>query len=437
MNISIATLFADFYKPFLNISLVRRAIENGNVSIDLKNLFDFVEPKKRIDSPTFGPGAGMLIRPDVIQKVVEAQEAKYGPAFKIFFSPQGKKLDQALLRKISQLTKVKEHVLLLPARYEGMDARVEECYSDCTISIGDFVLMGGDLPAMMFLEGFLRLIPGVVSKEESVMQESFSGPFIDYPEYTDPVKWCGYEVPEIIRSGNHEKIRIWRRNEAIKKSIFHHFKWVRTHIKNDIDIKEASEVIPPHYVVLMHSDVLLEGGRVGTSSVTSIDIHDIARSARTFGLRKFFIVTPLIDQQKIINKFLNFWINEKGISYNLSRYEAIKNVVLKYSIDEVIEQVKNETGKSPLLIATTARKEEGKTYIAYDEQEKIWSLQRPILIVLGTARGLAQTFFDKCDYILEPISGFSFFNHLSVRSAAAIIFDRWLGINPTYLIKEE
>lgn len=437
MIISIATLFPDLYKPFIKTSLIKRAIEKNYISINLENMFDFAQPKKRIDAPKFGPGAGMLIRPEIVQNVIEKQEEKYGRAFKIFFSPQGQKLDQVFLKNL--VTKIKEigHMMLITDRYEGMDARVVEYYSDCTISIGDYVLMGGDLPAMVLLEGLLRLLPSIVAKAASVEEESFTGPFVDYPEYTVPIQWLGYKVPDVLRSGNHNQINLWRREQAIKRSVLDHFEWVRSHVTSRSDINDSLKFIPDHYVVLMHSDVVLEGGQEGESSVTSIDIHDIARSSCTFGIKKYFIVTPLVDQQKIIKKLLDFWIEEKGISYNINRAEALKNVYLANSLDEVIGIISDDWKKIPILIGTTAQKKKGIEYLMYDEQKRVWSLERPVLFILGTARGLAPGLLDKCDFILEPINGFSEFNHLSVRSAAAVIFDRWLGINLTSRLKTE
>src|SRR5690606_6223611 len=156
MKITILTVFEQLYEPFLSTSLVCAAQENKKVSFDIDTFFSFVNPKERIDAHTFGHGPGMLIKPEVVQKAIEAKEQKSGTAFKIFFSPQGKRLTQPLLKKIAQKGQDVGHVMLLPARYEGMDARVEEEYADLTVSLGDFVLMGGDIPAMALLEGMLR-----------------------------------------------------------------------------------------------------------------------------------------------------------------------------------------------------------------------------------------------------------------------------------------
>ncbi len=433
MKISIATVFDELYTPFLQTSLVKRAQERDFVSISTLNFFDCAEPKKRIDAPTFGPGSGMLIKPEVVACAVDTLEKKNGPAFKIFFSPQGKKLTQPLLKEIARKATEKGHLMLLPARYEGMDARVEKEYADEIVSVGDFVLMGGDIPAMMLLEGMLRFIPGVVGKQESVDADSFTGPFVDYPEFTEPVEWHGMKVPEVIRSGNHKAIDDWRSNEAAKKSVLSHFSWLKSYALTQEQKHKAAEHIPPHYVVLMHGDVLVgPDNRPGTTSLMSIDIHDIARSSSTYGIKNFFISTPLKDQQAVAQHFLSFWQKGSGIEYNKQRHSALNRVCVSNSLDEVVAEITKKEGKSPLLLATSARHVGGDKEISYYDQDRVWSEQRPVLIVLGTGSGLAPDVVDRCDYMLGPIQGFTDFNHLSVRSAAAAIFDRWLGINERY-----
>lgn len=430
MNISILSVFPQLYQPFLQTSLIRRAQEQKLVQFNLADFFSFVAPKERIDSPTFGHGAGMLIKPDVVQKGIEMLESNHGKAYKIFFSPHGKKLDQKLLAQIVNDLKAREHLMLIPARYEGMDARVEEFYADQVISVGDFVLMGGDLPAMTLLEGLLRLIPGVVGKQESVTADSFSGPFVDYPEYTMPVVWQGKEVPEVVRSGNHAAIAAWRAAQAIERTVNGHFKWLSEHYVSDAQKKSVLQAIPNHYVALMHSEVVTgDGDRVGNTSVTSIDIHDIARSAKTYGIKNYFIVTALLDQQKIVRKLLDFWQTGGGVDYNASRHEAVKQVELVDDLQVAIDHIERKEGVKPLIIATSARETEHVKQITYHDQGIVWSQKRPVLLIFGTGRGLAPELLARCDYLLVPVEGLTSYNHLSVRSAVAIILDRWLGLN--------
>src|SRR5579872_522123 len=432
MNVSIITVFKELYDPFLQTSLLKRAQENNLVSFSVNSFFEYVRPKERIDAPTFGHGAGMLIKPLVVQQAIETQEKKYGDAFKIFFSPHGKKLDQRLLEVIARKFQEKKHPMLLPARYEGMDARVEEQYADEIISVGDFVLMGGDLPAMMLLEGLLRFIPGVVGKQESVQRDSFSGPFVDYPEYTEPVEWQGRVVPEIIRSGNYAVIEKWRQQQAVDRTIVGHFDWLRTQMLSLDQKKLVYRTVPAHYTVLMHDEVLIGPEKqVGTSSVMSIDIHDLARSSSTYGIKNYFIVTPLIDQQKIIKTFLEFWHEGPGVEYRENRHVALKIVDVQDSLDRVVESIEKIEGKKPLLIATSAQKGFAQAHqkITFYDQDLVWAQGRPVLFVFGTANGLSPAVIERCDYLLPPVEGLTDFNHLSVRSACAIILDRWMGLN--------
>jgi len=429
MNISILSVFSQLYSPFLQTSLVRRAQEQKIIHIAVDDFFSFVDPKERIDAPTFGHGAGMLLRPDVVEAAIESKEKAFGPAFKIFFSPHGKKLDQELLKSLVDRIG-QRHVMIVAGRYEGMDARVEQVYADEIISVGDFVLMGGDVPAMILLEGLLRLIPGVVGKQESVEAESFSGPFVDHPEYTAPVVWKDREVPEVIRSGNHAEIAKWRKKQAVTRTVTGHFDWLRSCNLTSADKKESYAAMPGHYVALMHEHVVVDdGGTIGTSSVTSIDIHDIARSSKSYGIKQFFIVTPLIDQQKIVRKLLDFWHTGAGVEYNPSRHVAVRQADLVAHLEDAIARITELEGQAPLVIATSARIVEHAQMITYHDQAQVWTHGKPVLFIFGTAKGLSAEVVGRCDYILVPVEGFTEYNHLSVRSAVAIILDRWLGIN--------
>ena len=430
MKISILSVFPKLYTPFLETSLIKRAQEQKIVQFDLADFFSFVTPKERIDAPTFGHGAGMLIKPDVVQKAIETKEAAYGPAYKIFFSPHGKKLDQKLLQKLAHKMEEQKHLMLVCARYEGMDARVEEEYADEIVSIGDYVLMGGDLPAMVLLEGLLRLIPGVIGKQESVQADSFAGPFVDYPEYALPVLWKGKEVPEVVRSGNHAFIAKWRLGQAVIRTVYDHFDWLRSYQLNSEQKKLALQEMPAHYCALMHNEVIVgDGLRVGNTSVTSLDMHDIARSARTYGIKNYFIVTELLDQQKIVRKLLDFWQTGYGVEYNASRHEAVKYTSITSHLDEVIKIIEQKEGKKPLLIATSAKHSGHEKQITFYDQSLVWAAKRPVLFLFGTGQGLSEDLISKCDYLLVPIEGLTDYNHLSVRSAAAIAFDRWLGLH--------
>ncbi|MCF7900342.1 tRNA (guanosine(37)-N1)-methyltransferase TrmD [Candidatus Babeliales bacterium] len=431
MKISVATVFPDFYNNFLETSLIKRAQDNNFVQFDVAGFSSFCEPKERIDAPTVGHGVGMTIRPEVVERIVCAQEQKNGKAFKIFLTPQGKKLDQRLAQELAKKFQEHDHVMLFAARYEGIDARAQETYADMEVSIGDYILMGGDLPVMVLLESVLRYIPGVVGQKESVEKDSFSGAFLDFPTYTTPPRqWQGRDIPEILLSGNHAKMQEYRDNEAARKTVKEHFEWARSHCIKQAEREKIAQHIPAHYVALLHHDVIVGQGKgeSGTSSVTSLDIHDIARSSRTYGIKHYFIATPLEDQKKIVQKMLQFWA-DAGVDYNKNRSEAVELVSVIDSLDTIIQEIEKKEGKSPLVVGTSARQMGNAELISYYDQEKVWHHDRPVLLIFGTARGISEAVLSKCDYLLMPLEGFSKFNHLSVRSAVAIILDRWMGIN--------
>ncbi|MBM3893471.1 tRNA (guanosine(37)-N1)-methyltransferase TrmD [Candidatus Dependentiae bacterium] len=443
ITISIITVFPELHESFISLSLLGKAQEKGLLKINLIRFSDFVAPKERIDQQLCGPGAGMMLKPEVVEKAINHCIDTHGDGFKIFFSPQGTVMTQPVVKLLAEelfdspSTDTQQpallnhaHIILVCPRYEGMDARVEQEYADTVISIGDYVLMGGDLPAQVLLEALLRYAPGIVGNAESVEADSFTGPLLDHPAYTLPVTWHEQEIPPIIRSGNHEAIAQWRREQACKKTILQRFDWFRAAQPSKELCNEAKKTIPPHYVVLMHDQVKLADGSIGTSSVTSIDIHDTARSCATYGIQNFFLVTPLVDQLSIVETFLNFWHSERGKKYNPSRFKAVSRVRTEISLARVLTSIEAETGKKPLVITTSAKIMSHATTIDYHSQGTVWAHNRPIVFIFGTAQGLADEVVNQSDYLLLPITGMTDYNHLSVRSAMAIILDRWLGLQP-------
>lgn len=456
MKISIITVFPEIHEPFIAASLLGKAIEKGVLSCNVIRLSSLVPPKERIDEPTAGPGAGMIIKPVLMQKAIDQAEQQYGPGVKIFFSPQGVKLDQRVLRQLSkelfsqpqevsevssEATLKNDHLILICSRYEGIDARVEEHYADLVLSIGDYVLMGGDIPAQVFLEGILRLLPGIVGKQASVEEDSFSGALLDHPEYGLPVEWEGKKIPDIVLSGNHAKIEAWRKEEACKKTLKKRFDWFITNSPTEEQVAYARSVIPRHYLAVMHTQIVLKGGQIGESSIASLDIHDVARSCATYGIEQFFIVSPLKDQRSILDTFLGFWRSQEGMEYNQSRFKSMQIVEPISSLTDVIEAIRAKEGKEPLIIATSAKQHNNVPAIDYHCQSMIWDYDRPILFIFGTGQGLADVVLDRCDYLLLPIYGLSSYNHLSVRAAVSIILDRWLGLDarvePTMLLRKQ
>ena len=209
MKFDVLTLFPEMFDT-LNQSIIGKAKEKELIDINLINIRDFSKDKhKKVDDTPYGGGAGMVIKPDVVYdayKSIEDRNAKV-----IYMSPQGKILNQ---KKIENLSKQK-HLIILCGHYEGIDQRVLDKIVDEEISIGDYVLTGGEIPAMVLIDSISRYVEGVIS-QESIEEESFSNGLLEYPQYTRPEVFEGEKVPEILLSGHHENIEKWRKDKSIE-----------------------------------------------------------------------------------------------------------------------------------------------------------------------------------------------------------------------------
>lgn len=209
MKYSVLTLFPGMFK-ILETSIIGKAIKKELIDIDLINIRDFSKDKhKKVDDTPYGGGAGMVIRPDVVYDAYKS--IKDENATVIHLSPKGKVLNQDLVKSLSQ----KEHIILLCGHYEGIDQRVIDEIVDEEISIGDYVLTGGELPALVLIDSVSRYIEGVLSKE-SITEESFTDNMLEYPQYTRPEVFHGVKVPEVLTSGNHQNIEKWRKEKSIE-----------------------------------------------------------------------------------------------------------------------------------------------------------------------------------------------------------------------------
>ena len=212
MKFDILTLFPEMFEP-IKTSIIGKATEKGIIDINLINIRDFSEDKhNKVDDTPYGGGAGMVMKPDVVYSAynsIKAEDAKV-----IYMSPQGKKLNQ---KKVEELSK-ENHLIILCGHYEGIDQRVLDKIVDEEISIGDYVLTGGELPAMVLIDTISRYVDGVISGE-STSEESFSNGLLEYPQYTRPEVFMGEKVPDVLISGHHENINKWRRQESLKNTL--------------------------------------------------------------------------------------------------------------------------------------------------------------------------------------------------------------------------
>ena len=212
MKFDILTLFPEMFEP-IKTSIIGKATEKGIIDINLINIRDFSEDKhNKVDDTPYGGGAGMVMKPDVVYSAynsIKAEDAKV-----IYMSPQGKKLNQ---KKVEELSK-ENHLIILCGHYEGIDQRVLDKIVDEEISIGDYVLTGGELPAMVMIDAISRYVDGVISGE-SISEESFSNGLLEYPQYTRPEIFMGEKVPDVLLSGHHENINKWRKQESLKNTL--------------------------------------------------------------------------------------------------------------------------------------------------------------------------------------------------------------------------
>jgi tRNA (guanine37-N1)-methyltransferase len=215
VRFDIVTLFPDFFASPLSTGLIGKALDKGIATVYLTNPRDYATNKhRRVDDEPYGGGVGMLMKPEPIFAAIESLP-KLPRCEVIYLTPQGKPMDQALFQHLSQQC---EQLILLCGHYEGVDERVVEHLVTREVSLGDFVLTCGEIPALALLNGVLRLLPGTVSKEDSLKFESFEAGLLDYPQYTRPAQFRGWEVPEVLRSGNHGEIESWRKEQQIQRT---------------------------------------------------------------------------------------------------------------------------------------------------------------------------------------------------------------------------
>lgn len=218
MNFHIMTLFPDMVKDGLNTSILAKASEKGLISIDTYNIRDYTKDKhKKVDDYPYGGGAGMLMQAqpvyDCYQAIVEQQRSRQRVRC-IYLSPQGRTFTQQMAQDLAN----EEQLIFLCGHYEGIDERVlEEIVTD-QVSIGDYVLTGGELPAMVMIDAIARLVPGVLNNEDSAQTESFSDYLLEYPQYSRPEEWNGKKVPEILLSGDHAKVEEWRLQMSMERT---------------------------------------------------------------------------------------------------------------------------------------------------------------------------------------------------------------------------
>ncbi|MEX1376563.1 MAG: tRNA (guanosine(37)-N1)-methyltransferase TrmD [Eubacteriales bacterium] len=217
MNINVLTLFPDIIENYFSHSIGARAVKNGHVDINAVNIRDFSKDKHdKVDDTPFGGGAGMLMMPQPLFDCIKDVKKKQPNTKVVYMSPKGKVLDNKIAREMANM----ESVTFLCGHYEGVDQRVIEKLVDMELSIGDYVLTGGELAALVAIDAIMRFIPGVLGAEDVHMEESFEDDLLEYPQYTRPADYEGMKVPEVLTSGHHLNIKKWQRERQLEET-FH------------------------------------------------------------------------------------------------------------------------------------------------------------------------------------------------------------------------
>ena len=208
LKVNVLTIFPELFPGFLGSSLTGRALEEKKVELNAINIRDYALDKhKSVDDTPCGGGAGMIMRPDVLGRAISSNHTS---GRIIYMSPRGRALNQAKVRELS----LENELTIICGRFEGIDERVIEAYNIEEISIGDYILTGGEQAALVMLDAVIRLLPGVLGNEESIEDESFENNLLEYPQYTRPIEWEGRTVPSVLLSGHHKKIEEWRKLKA-------------------------------------------------------------------------------------------------------------------------------------------------------------------------------------------------------------------------------
>lgn len=421
MRFKILTIFPEYFTSPLEVGLIKKAREKNLIDIEIYDLRDFALDKhKVVDDEPYGGGEGMVFKPEPLYRALTHIKEKDPDTYVVYLSPQGKLFNQKIAEELSK----KKNLLFICGRYEGIDERIREQFIEDEISIGDYVLFGGEVASLVILEAIARLIPGVVGKRDSVDRESFTSGLLKYPCYTRPAEFLGFKVPEVLLSGNHTEIENYRRRISLKITLKRRPELLSQVPLSEKDLAFLRDLLQRQrlYLLLLHYPVYNKRGEVIASAITGLDLHDLARLGRTYGLKGVYIVQPLEDQKKIAEDLVVYWISGKGKNYNPLRSKAMELLKIYLTLDAALQEIKAKEGENPILIGTDAGPK--RAYIPPEVvRDLLW--KKPVCLVLGSAWGLEDTFLRQCDYFLEPIWGrLDSYNHLSVRSAASILLDR-------------
>lgn len=536
MNVSVVTLLPEIINGGLSAGVVARGREAGLIAVRTINPRDFTFDKHRtVDDTPYGGGPGMVMKaPPLLAAIAVAERPWSAPAelasstlvqrtvdgaphvtvppsslgipggadldlpeprvhseragyawdddaisavvarrgcLRIALTPGGRPLTQGL---VAQLARV-PHLVMVCGRYEGIDQRVLDYAIDLEISIGDYVLSGGELGALVLIDAVARLVPGVLGDAASADDESFASGLLEYPQYTRPVHLSlpraaesepasdmrnrdiargelggaapngsaqlQYGVPQVLASGNHQAIGQWRHVQSmVRTAVRRPDLWRQYSL--DKRAQKLAQSAPEltlaarTYIALVHHPVYDKRGTLVTTALTNLDLHDIARSATTYGLAGYCIVTPVTSQREKAEHIAAMW---HEIARGEHRAAALARVSVAADVASAAAAISSRHGHAPSVVATSASRE---NFSQIKRMSPVAAAQRfcaepaPLLLLFGTGWGLADQHLPMVTHVLEPINGATDWNHLSVRSAVAVTLDRLFGQTGPQIVRK-
>jgi tRNA (guanine37-N1)-methyltransferase len=446
VHFRVITLFPEFFSGPLSSALMRRARDAGIVSFSLHNPRDAATDRHRsVDDRPYGGGPGMVMLPGPLAETLRGlgfgERGQRQPGRLICLSPKGRMFSQDLARELAfgavpaggdTTPDAARDLTLLCGRYEGLDARLESLFPLEAVSVGDFILNGGEAAALCLIEAVARLLPGFMGHEESGAEESFSRGLLEYPHYTRPEIFEGLPVPAVLRSGDHARIALWRRRASLALTLES-----RPTLLDEAPLSAADRdflsALPSSragrnlYCALVHYPVLDKEKNSLAASLTNFDIHDIARSSCAYGLGGYYVLTPLEDQRELLAAILRHWTQGAGKDANPDRSVALGLVRTGAGVEDAVSDIRGRTGQEALVVGTAAgMRTDGPSIMSFSQIAAALR-EQPVLLLFGTGHGLAPEADHLCHAFAPPLRRHGAYNHLSVRSAAAIIFDRILG----------
>ena len=380
MRFTVVTAFPEFVESFLSTSVIGRAASSGVLDVDVVDLRDYADGDYRqIDDYVFG-GGGMLLMAEPLARAVAAAEGPSRP-YVVYPSPQGAVLHQEMVETLAG----KEHLVILCGRYEGVDERFIEASVDLEVSLGDFVLTGGELPAMVLIDAVARLIPGVVGREEAVEEDSFYRGMLDTPHYTRPALWRDRPVPDPLTGGDHKAIGRWRRRQAVERTL-----------RRRPDVVARASMIP----YMSHGAYVLV--IAGEDEVRELPL--LVRACESYGIKRLLWASPPGELRR----------SAAGLAKAFPSPERAR------------QWVEAREKRTPFVVSLSQKRAEGAVHWSQLKRELL-EKDLPLLLVLGLAEGEGAG-IERCDAVLQPIRGGSGApGALSVSGLLSVLLDRFFG----------